>query len=76
MVRIRIVLTRIGDMWLKYFSEAIKKDTEFQVKDDHYFTRIFNFYLVNYYSPASATQFKMTSNNEEVRILTLIPLDA
>ena len=68
MVRIRIVLTRIGDMWLKYFSEAIKKDTESQVKDDHYFTRIFNFYLVNYYSPASATQFKMTSNNEEVRI--------
>lgn len=41
-------------MWLKYFSEAvaIEAGASVIVKDDHYFTRIFNFYLVNYYSPA------------------------
>lgn len=39
-------------MWLKYCSEALSRELTQGVKEDHYFTRIFNFYLVNSYSPA------------------------
>jgi hypothetical protein len=43
-------------MWLQYFREAIQEivTTDKRKKsDDHLFTVIFNFYLVNYYSPAT-----------------------
>ncbi len=41
-------------MWLKYFHEAVEVPTIAKniMKEDHFFTRIFNFYLVYYYSPA------------------------
>ena len=48
-------------MWLKYFNDAVAYNPpqfahqiqQLRIKPDHYFTRIFNFYLVNYYSPAN-----------------------
>jgi len=49
-------------MWLKYFHEAVenKASQKVPMREDHFFTRIFNFYLVHYYSPAQASAFKMT----------------
>lgn len=50
-------------MWLKYFHEAIEyrePNANKQMKEDHFFTKVFNFYLINYYSPANASAFKMT----------------
>ncbi|CDW86377.1 UNKNOWN [Stylonychia lemnae] len=54
----------LGATWLKYFNEAIEfpATSVKKVKEDHFFTRIFNFYLINYYSPANASAFKMTRN--------------
>ena len=43
-------------MWLQYFREAIQETVttdKRKKRDDHLFTVIFNFYLVNYYSPAT-----------------------
>lgn len=37
-------------MWLKYFNEAIEAPKK--IKEEHFFTIVFNFYLINYYSPA------------------------
>ena len=57
-------------MWLKHFNEAIKLSNLGNVtyREDHFFTRIFNFYLINYYSPAQASTFKLNINNQEVPI--------
>lgn len=52
----------VGATWLKYFNEAIEFPSTLnkKVREDHFFTRIFNFYLLNYYSPANASAFQMT----------------
>lgn len=55
-------------MWLKYFHDAIAigGDGSRKIKEDHFFTIILNFYLINYYSPA-ITQlgtFKITQYSE------------
>lgn len=53
-------------MWLKYVNEAIEPQAKNvqALKEDFYFTRIFNFYLINYYSPAQATAIKMKYNQD------------
>jgi hypothetical protein len=49
----------IGSMWLKYFNEAVSYKGPKSLKEDHLFSVIFNFYLMNYYSPASSSSFKL-----------------
>jgi hypothetical protein len=49
-------LILIGVMRLEYFREAIQETVttdKRKKRDDHLFTVICNFYLVNYYSPAT-----------------------
>ncbi len=46
-------------MWLKYFHEALKFKGSKKLKEDHFFTIIFNFYLINYYTLSNATSFKL-----------------
>ena len=61
-------------MWLKYFNEAVlfnppkfaHQTQPLRVKPDHYFIRIFNFYLVNYYCPANGSNPKLIHNSEQV----------
>lgn len=57
-------VTNIGSMWLKYFQEALTYKGPKKVKEDMFFTLIFNFYLINYYSPANDVSFKLTTQLE------------
>ena len=40
-------------------------------KEDHFFTIIFNFYLVNYYASAIQSLSKSSQSSEQVRSLSL-----
>ena len=64
MVSLIIFLSFIGEMWLKYFSEALLFKGSKKVKEEYFFTIVFNYYLVNYYSPANSNEFKLTTNSE------------
>ena len=56
-------------MWLKYFNEALEFKGTKKLKEEQFFTVVFNYYLINYYSPApnAATSFKLGGASEQVQ---------
>jgi hypothetical protein len=53
-------------MWFTYFNKAISMSSMKPLSEDHYFGRVFNFYLTNYYSTALTANYISTQHSEKV----------